>query len=102
MYFAHWKILSVIFGLALIFSISTYPVFAENYIIGKYGSFGSDLGKYLIKQGEEIQVRISGNGPMPPGTNYERVYLTITYLMELQMDTDFFQMQMVILNYFYQ
>ena len=78
MYFTNWKILSIIFGLTLIFSISTYPVFAENYVIGTYGSFGSDLGKYSINQGEEIQIRISGNGPMPPGTNYERVYLTIT------------------------
>ena len=78
MYFSHWKILSIIFGLTLIFSISTYPVFAENYVTNTYGSFGSDLGKYSVKQGEEIQIKISGNGPMPPGTNYERAYLTIT------------------------
>ena len=78
MNFSYHQILGIIFGLTLIFSISAYPIFAENYVIGTYGSFGSDLGQYSVKQGEEIEIRISGSGPMPPGTNYERVYLTIT------------------------
>ena len=72
----NFLILSTLF---IILAGSLIPLsFSENSSVTEHGFFGVEQEKYILAQGDQILVKISGIGEMPEGVDRERANITIT------------------------